>query len=340
MVLKRASLKRSLPYDEDEDELLRSHATTPPPSQSLAVEDAAQMPSQPSGSSHLQPRRSAANPEHPVEQIVTKVSNSSFYVASNRLFEYVEWRKYGDYDILVVKGAPEPEGREAEVEWIGEIDPTTTRYYLTACGKWNGRFDKEFSAAKARAHIIEPTNPQWKELGVNWDNVLHGFRSIINSKMTKDATCNRTNSIIDEQWDPTSVKVRHAIFERVKPDEVVIHSSDDPFSMTNWRCEYGIAQQELQKIIRAKQFKECTLPAYKMDEELILPNEYEAQLRGAVVHVKACISHRHVQKTDNYYADIRMLRVLKAPATVPHSPESKRLEEAKRRARDKHLRTK
>ncbi|KAI0796343.1 hypothetical protein BC629DRAFT_1504988, partial [Irpex lacteus] len=64
---------------------------------------------------------------------------------------------------------------------------------------------------------------------------------------------------------------------------------------------------------RGENTRACKLPlrAYDVDGNLIAPGDWMKELQGAYVLVKF---------TDNYYADIDEIRVLKAPRPTPTSP--------------------
>ena len=58
------------------------------------------------------------------------------------------------------------------------------------------------------------------------------------------------------------------------------------------------------------------LPAYGRDGTLSKPDKYKEELAGAVVQMSFSICHQFLGgniHSDNYYADIRKIQVLRAP---------------------------
>lgn len=61
------------------------------------------------------------------------------------------------------------------------------------------------------------------------------------------------------------------------------------------------------------------LPAYDMDGNLIMPNDYESSLRGALVVVSATLNHYDIRArgsspaSNTFVADIVKIRVLQPP---------------------------
>lgn len=81
------------------------------------------------------------------------------------------------------------------------------------------------------------------------------------------------------------------------------------------------------------------ISVYSVTGCLIPPSEYEACLKGATVQVKISISHQylHSNKTDNYFADIQEVYILKRPLKIVASPGKRHLrdnmKEANKRAK-------
>ena len=79
------------------------------------------------------------------------------------------------------------------------------------------------------------------------------------------------------------------------------------------------------------------LPAFDIHDNLIVPARYELMLKGAIVRVKATIVHQFLPgaRTDNFYADVQELTVLRPPFVESHMTASKRkVADAVRQHRD------
>lgn len=78
------------------------------------------------------------------------------------------------------------------------------------------------------------------------------------------------------------------------------------------------------------------MPAYTSadgakTDNLIPPAEYESHLRDALVSFKTAITYQHLGgklNADNYYAEIREIRVISHPLPAPSSTSKKRLRQA------------
>ena len=103
--------------------------------------------------------------------------------------------------------------------------------------------------------------------------------------------------------------------------------TDNMFSIENWPCEDEETKVALQEMIEDGCWEPVPIPAYSSSGRLILPAEYEARLKGALVRGKVAITHQYLRqnKTDNYYADIRELCILRRPQKALSSPGKRKL---------------
>ena len=99
--------------------------------------------------------------------------------------------------------------------------------------------------------------------------------------------------------------------------------------MGSWWCKTKHARQELLRIIEQGRYVGVPLPAYGVAGGLIPPRAYESALKGAVVQVKAVLTHQYFAgpKTDNFFADIRELKVIKRPPPLPVSSSKRKFME-------------
>lgn len=90
------------------------------------------------------------------------------------------------------------------------------------------------------------------------------------------------------------------------------------------------AKHALAEIIANRSHKGNLLPAFDTDGNLIAPKDYERKLCGAIVYFKiaAVFQYLSTLKMENWYAEIRELKVLDAPAPKPLSPSKRRIQEA------------
>lgn len=124
-------------------------------------------------------------------------------------------------------------------------------------------------------------------------------------------------------------------FLPTKSSNLIIDALDSGlFSIHNWPCNSPDARKQLQEMIKEGCFEVQPIPAYDMDDKLIAPQDYEAQLKNAIVRIKATISHQYLRKkkTDNFYADIQEIRVLSPPIVTATSLSKRKLQEATDRA--------
>lgn len=76
------------------------------------------------------------------------------------------------------------------------------------------------------------------------------------------------------------------------------------------------------------------IPAFDKEGNQIMPADWNSKLRGADVIVKFTVSHQWLgktatrERTDNYYADIVEIRLLREPRPPPTSPLKRGRDEA------------
>ena len=101
------------------------------------------------------------------------------------------------------------------------------------------------------------------------------------------------------------------------------------FSLDNWPGEDEETKAALQEMIEEGCWEPIPIPAYSNSGRLILPAEYEARLKGALVRGKIAITHQYLRlnKTDNYYAEIRELWILRRPQKALSSPGKRKLKD-------------
>ena len=81
------------------------------------------------------------------------------------------------------------------------------------------------------------------------------------------------------------------------------------------------------------------LPAFDINSSIIIPSKYEEKLKGAIVRITVTLIHQYlrINKTDNFYADIQEITIVKRPLAVMQSPSKRKFEEQLRLAKRKRV---
>src|SRR5882757_3774512 len=111
---------------------------------------------------------------------------------------------------------------------------------------------------------------------------------------------------------------------------------DPKFNFHNWNCKYDDAKDALRKIIEdnssmdpsKEKYIGHVVPIFDLHGTPILPDDFSS-LPGTVVQVAATISHevlteRDRSKSENFYADVSYIIVLKTAPLLLDSPSRKR----------------
>ena len=111
----------------------------------------------------------------------------------------------------------------------------------------------------------------------------------------------------------------------------------DPFSIANWPSSSDEMREELDQLIKDEVYETNPLPAFDLDGSIIVPSKYEEKLKGAIVRVTVTLIHQYlrINKTDDFYADIQEITVVKRPLAVMQSPSKRKFEEQLRLAKRK-----
>ncbi|EIW60990.1 uncharacterized protein TRAVEDRAFT_46221 [Trametes versicolor FP-101664 SS1] len=262
---------------------------------------------------------------------LSELVKSPYYVGNPSLQDHVKWVVLPTCSVLVRTDTEE----EAEVEWVGEIDPRGIAYHLYVDGGWRVEFaaGSPLFASKARALLMKPSRNVWSTAAGLWPDILAGFNNIESSRAQAGAT--KQNTIVELG---NKIKVRHIIFEsvgnvgnEVRDNSDADADNDDPFDMRNWKCSSVAARTELNELVKSGEYTGNVLPAFTdvAGDVLVLPGDYERTLRGALVLIRTAITYQPFEskttKLDNYYAEIRDIRVLHAPPPAPPSASKKRV---------------
>ena len=98
-------------------------------------------------------------------------------------------------------------------------------------------------------------------------------------------------------------------------------------------------REDLDQLIKDEEYEPHPLPAFDIDGSIILPAMYEEKLKGAIVRVTVTLIHQYlrINKTDNFYADIQEITIVKRPLAVMQSPSKRKFEEQLRLAKRKRV---
>lgn len=75
-------------------------------------------------------------------------------------------------------------------------------------------------------------------------------------------------------------------------------------------------------------YEPVPIPAFDVNDRVVKPNRYEAELKGAVVCVTVTMVHQYLRsiKTDNFFADIQEIKILQRPLPVVVTPSKRKLQ--------------
>ena len=95
--------------------------------------------------------------------------------------------------------------------------------------------------------------------------------------------------------------------------------------------------EDLDQLVKDAVYEPHPLPAFNLDGSIIIPSKYEEKLKGAIIQVTVTHIHQYlsINKTDNFYADIQEITVVKRPLAVMQSPFKRKFEEQLRLAKRK-----
>lgn len=108
-----------------------------------------------------------------------------------------------------------------------------------------------------------------------------------------------------------------------------IADKNDLFMLSNWPAMTDEVKGAIAEMIEEGIWSPVPIPAYSKAGKLILPSKYEAHLKDALVRAKVSICHQYLRsnKTDNYFADIWELWVLRKPVRLVSSPGKRKLKD-------------
>ena len=95
----------------------------------------------------------------------------------------------------------------------------------------------------------------------------------------------------------------------------------DVMTLNKWPVLSDAAREALKEM--DGKFYVIPIPAYDMHGELIDPSSYRRQLERALVAVRFTITHRSVNSSDRYTADLENIRVLSPPKPTFVTPRKR-----------------
>ena len=89
------------------------------------------------------------------------------------------------------------------------------------------------------------------------------------------------------------------------------------WTLATWPCQSPSARQAFQEMLSDHKFRPNPVQVYDTDGSQVPPKEWHNKLPGADVRVKVVITHQWFtaasNRSDNYYADIVELHILRPP---------------------------
>lgn len=225
---------------------------------------------------------------------------------------------------------PEPEApHSAMFSFVARISPRN--FYFSPCGNWKGpnQYADELSKVKLAA-LGECPDPT--VFAKDWTNVIRNVRTLVSSKRTEGIR--NIKGVCDERnGELATLRIRHALFEAMDPENPDPADGDLPFEFTiaGWPATHDSEEckKQLEQMVKKRTHTVVPLPAYNREGELIPPREYAEQLKDALVVVHFTFSHWTIGRTDDkdasdsYACDIVNIRVLAPPRpAIPATPKT------------------
>ncbi|KAJ3535037.1 hypothetical protein NMY22_g6663 [Coprinellus aureogranulatus] len=217
-------------------------------------------------------------------------------------------------------------------------------YYLIACGDWKPNWSKGALAnVRASAVAEDPNIPVIDgDYEAGWANLFRLLEKKVDADglpITGLITC--PSGANGRPNHRQGFRISHRIFEAKKKYDPAtsgratrgiargesLAGIDDPeyieFSVKEWPLRHPEAKPELQKLETTH--VPIPIPVYGLEREgrrdLILPTDYEAKLKGAVVQLEFHINHWKINDKHSFTADITKMRVL-VPPVAPRAPDT------------------
>ncbi|KAI6012861.1 hypothetical protein PISMIDRAFT_108319 [Pisolithus microcarpus 441] len=253
---------------------------------------------------------------------------SASYVCVPNLVQYIEFQTGKNGDVLIWKNA------DTEFTLKGVFQIACNDFYFTPDGNFDpaNSFSSQFQDTKLSCRLTAPTSPDYQLFNDDFPKCVNNLRNL--EKMIKPNKEIEIMSGLTEHLGKTQFKISHALFEvcdiRQKTGDgesnsTIADTMDDSaslgpeFAMESWpvlaRC-----QPHLQELYETHDI--CPLPAFDNNDQLIVPNQYEAMLRGATVEVDFTYTHYFIKKKNKhiYSAVLRRMKILQKPSAIPTSP--------------------
>ncbi|KAK7683379.1 hypothetical protein QCA50_013641 [Cerrena zonata] len=187
--------------------------------------------------------------------------------------------------------------------------------------------DSSGSGGKAGDSTLQPSSSSSTGKGTKDGKKVAGGPS------TRKRTAKEAETPAADSDSSNTVATNASTVEEDK--DAAVADVDDPFDLRNWPYNTEEMKEDLEEMIDSGRYEVVPLPALDVDDSIILPSQYEEKLKGAIVRVTVTIVHQYLRtgKTDNFYADIQEIKVLKKPLRVLASPGKRKFDEQLRQAK-------
>ncbi|KAJ2929978.1 hypothetical protein H1R20_g7099, partial [Candolleomyces eurysporus] len=271
------------------------------------------------------------------EALRTRLRAHCVYLADPDILERLEWFETQDFDQVVLKedvdkfiedGAPRNNPPQpAPLAGIFRLS-REHGFFMRACGCWGlgaSSVDQSFAKTRPSACTEDPGIPELEgDYPRSWENVAELSREWYRSRGQDEAQVTRSCGVIDWKKPGPSpadgFKIGRRVFEERSPESLASFQDHGPrFSIENWPVNTA-AQAELDKI--KSTHIAHPIPAYypAPDNNLIPPDRYWDDLRGAIVRLEFHLNHWFIRGRHIFTADIMRMKVLVPPKLLPPSP--------------------
>ncbi|KAJ7928014.1 hypothetical protein B0H13DRAFT_1014234 [Mycena leptocephala] len=202
------------------------------------------------------------------------------------------------------------------------VSITSEDFFALPCGRWMGPtvVAPTFADAKLTFTGGVPADPRLaRDFQQSCAKIVQIFESV------RPSGTHEQRGVLLKQEDPVSrIKLRftHRLFQKVEEGEEEDDDIPPAFTIDHWPVRHQQAREAIAGMTATHRVN--YLPAYNAIGNLIYPDDYEAQLRGALAQVRFTLSHWNIRQQDVFTANIEHIRILTPPPPHPASPSKRR----------------
>ncbi|RXW20527.1 hypothetical protein EST38_g5315, partial [Candolleomyces aberdarensis] len=243
------------------------------------------------------------------EALRTRLRAHCVYLGDNDILERLEWFETQDFDHVVLKDDVDrfsedgaPRNNPPQPAPLAGIFRLSHRhhFFMRACSRWKpnaSSINQPFAEIRPSAFTEDPGIPELQgDYAMGWENVAGLSREWYRFRNLDEARVTESRGVIDWTKPRPSpadgFKIGRRVFEKRSPESLERFQDHGPrFSIENWPVEYPEAQAELNRI--KSTHIAHPIPAYypAPDNNLIPPDRYWDDLRGAIVRLEFHLNH-------------------------------------------------